>query len=294
MIIKVVDLDLDSIDDITLNNLVKDIESIDLSIGYSRSDLESIEGKVPGVFTDIEDFDFRELPTGLSKVNFNIIDKRLNEIRNLIGQGINNRYHSYINTYGKLISELNGILDTINRVKDVTPTPVVDDIDSVHLYNNEYDNHILTKTVFSTNEELYTKIRLLRDSSKNHRINDFNYKIEDMLGSSHTSIDGKPEYRYSILKRVLGITEITYSNAITLFSNSNDLVEFINNTTTDLIDILSTLKEIISWDFTSDDIQASWVSTRARLDIYTSIANDSDSLRLIKFLSMFRYFDNYK
>ena len=294
MKIKVVGLDLESIDDMTLNQLVKDVGAIDLTNGYSRNDLESIESKLPGAFTDVEDFDFREIPTGISKVNLNLVDKRIFEIRHAIGQGIINRYHTYINIYSSLVYELNGILDCIDYVKDDTPTPVVDSIDSVYLYNDEYNSYNLNTVVFSNHRLILTKIRLLRDATKNDRINNFNYIIDDILGDMNDLSDCKPEYRFSILKGVLGSTEITYSNAVSLFSNSNNLREFINNTTTELLDVLSNLKELINCDMSNDEVHNRWVTNTVRLDKYTAISNDRASLKLIKLLATFRYFDKYK
>ena len=294
MKINVVSLDLESIDDMTLNQLVKDVGAIDLTNGYSRNDLESIEGKLPGAFTDVEDFDFREIPTGISKVNLNLVDKRISEIRHAIGQGINNRYHIYINIYSSLMYELNGLLGVIDNVKDDTPTPVLDSVDSVYLYNDEYDSYNLNTVVFSKHNTILTKIRLLRDVTKNDRINNFNYMIDNIIGEMNDLSDCKPEYRFSILKRVLGTTEITYDNAVSLFSNSNDLRDFINNTTTELLDVLSNLKELINWDMITDEVHNRWVTNTAKLDKYTAISNDRASLKLIKLLATFRYFDKYK
>lgn len=295
MIIKVVSLDLESIDDVTLNQLVKEVRSIDLTNGYSRNDLESIENKLPGAFTDMEEFDFRELPTGISKVNINIVDKRISELRQAIGNGITGRYHAYINVYSSLIYELNSILNCIEDVKDHTPTPVVDSIDSVYLHTDEYDSHNLSTVVFSNQHSILTRIRLLRDSTKNDRINKFNYMIDDIVGDMNDLIDCKPEYRFSILKRVLNTNEITYDSVVSLFSNSNNLMEFINNTTADLLDILSNLKDIIVRDMFGDDIYYNqWLASVSKLDKYTSIADDRSSLKLIKLLATFRYFDKYK
>lgn len=295
MIIKVVSLDLESIDDVTLNQLVKEVRSIDLTNGYSRNDLESIENKLPGAFTDMEEFDFRELPTGISKVNINIVDKRISELRQAIGNGITGRYHAYINVYSSLIYELNSILNCIEDVKDHTPTPVVDSIDSVYLHTDEYDSHNLSTVVFSNQHSILTRIRLLRDSTKNDRINKFNYMIDDIVGDMNDLIDCKPEYRFSILKRVLNTNEITYDSVVSLFSNSNNLMEFINNTTADLLDILSNLKDIIVRDMFGDDIYYNqWLASVSKLDKYTSIADDKSSLKLIKLLATFRYFDKYK
>lgn len=294
MKINIVSLDLESIDDMTLNQLVKDVGALDLTNGYSRNDLESIENKLPGAFTDVEDFDFREIPTGISKVNLNLVDKRISEIRHAIGQGINNRYHTYINIYSSLIYELNGLLGVIDSVKDDTPTPVLDSVDSVYLYNDEYDSYNLNTVVFSNRNVILTKIRLLRDATKNDRINNFNYMIDDIIGEMNDLSDCKPEYRFSILKRVLGTTEITYDNAVSLFSNSNDLRDFINNTTTELLDVLSNLKELINWDMITDEVHNRWVTNTGKLDKYTAISNDRASLKLIKLLATFRYFDKYK
>lgn len=295
MIIKVVSLDLESIDDVTLNQLVKEVRSIDLTNGYSRNDLESIENKLPGAFTDMEEFDFRELPTGISKVNINIVDKRISELRQAIGNGITGRYHAYINVYSSLIYELNSILNCIEDVKDHTPTPVVDSIDSVYLHTDEYDSHNLSTVVFSNQHSILTRIRLLRDSTKNDRINKFNYMIDDIVGDMNDLIDCKPEYRFSILKRVLNTNEITYDSVVSLFSNSNNLMEFINNTTADLLDVLSNLKDIIVRDMFGDDIYYNqWLASVSKLDKYTSIADDKSSLKLIKLLATFRYFDKYK
>lgn len=295
MIIKVVSLDLESIDDVTLNQLVKEVRSIDLTNGYSRNDLESIENKLPGAFTDMEEFDFRELPTGISKVNINIVDKRISELRQAIGNGITGRYHAYINVYSSLIYELNSILNCIEDVKDHTPTPVVDSIDSVYLHTDEYDSHNLSTVVFSNQHSILTRIRLLRDSTKNDRINKFNYMIDDIVGDMNDLIDCKPEYRFSILKRVLNTNEITYDSVVSLFSNSNNLMEFINNTTADLLDVLSNLKDIIVRDMFGDHIYYNqWLASVSKLDKYTSIADDKSSLKLIKLLATFRYFDKYK
>lgn len=287
------EFDLESIDDMTLNNIVKDIESIDLTIGYSRADLESIENRLNGAFTDIEEFDFREIPTGVSKVNLNIIGKRLQELKSMIGQGINNRYNNYVSIYGSLTHELNCILDLVSNFSVETPTPLLDNLDIVYLYDTEYDSIKLVDAVFSKYPKLYTKVRLLRDSSKNDRINSFNFIIEDMINCD-TDIDYKKEYAYSILKKVLNTNEITYINTISLFSNSNDLKDFITNITNELLSTLAELKDIISYDYGNDDLHNRWITNVSRLDKYISIANDKDSLKLLKLLSLFRYFDTYK
>ncbi len=287
------EFDLESIDDMTLNNIVKDIESIDLTIGYSRADLESIENRLNGAFTDIEEFDFREIPTGVSKVNLNIIGKRLQELKSMIGQGINNRYNNYVTIYGSLTHELNCILDLVSNFSVETPTPLLDNLDSVYLYDTEYDSIKLVDAVFSKYPKLYTKVRLLRDSSKNDRINSFNFIIEDMINCD-TDIDYKKEYAYSILKKVLNTNEITYINTISLFSNSNDLKDFITNITNELLSTLAELKDILSYDYGNDDLHNRWITNVSRLDKYISIANDKDSLKLLKLLSLFRYFDTYK
>lgn len=287
------EFDLESIDDVTLNNIVKDIESIDLTIGYSRADLESIENRLEGAFTDIEEFDFREIPTGVSKVNLNIIRNRLNELRNIVGQGINTRYNTYVSIYGSLTHELYCILDLISNFSVETPTPLLDSLDSVYLYDTEYDSVKLVDAVFSKYPKLYTKVRLLRDSSKNDRINSFNYIIENMIDCDN-NLDYKKEYSYSILKKVLNTNEITYNNTISLFSNSNDLKDFINTITSDLLSTLADLKDILQYDYGDDKYHTRWFNSASRLDKYISIANDKDSLKLLKLLSLFRYFDNYK
>lgn len=287
------EFDLESIDDVTLNNIVKDIESIDLTIGYSRADLESIENRLEGAFTDIEEFDFREIPTGVSKVNLNIISNRLNELRNIVGQGINTRYNTYVSIYGSLTHELDCILDIVDKFKEDSPTPLLDSLDSVYLYDTEYDSIKLVDAVFSKYPKLYTKVRLLRDSSKNDRINSFNYIIENMIDYD-INLDYKKEYSYSILKKVLNTNEITYNNTISLFSNSNDLKDFINTITSDLLSTLAELKDILQYDYGDDKYHTRWFNSASRLDKYISIANDKDSLKLLKLLSLFRYFDNYK
>lgn len=284
--------DLESIDNMTLNSLIKDISDIDLTSGYSRADLESIENRLPGAFTDLEEFDFRELPSGVSRVNLNIVEKRLFELRKEIGGGITNRYHSYVNIYGNLIHELTSILSIVDKFKEDTPSPLIEDLDSVYLHDTDFDSIKLTDVVFSKYNGLYTKVRLLRDNSKNDRINAFNFIIEDMINMDDL-IDSKKEYKYSILKNILNTNEITYNNTISLFSNSNSLNEFIKNTTDELLKTLAELKDIITWDY-NDDATTKWAASSARLDKYVSLANDRHSRKLITLLSTFRYFDKYK
>jgi hypothetical protein len=285
--------DLESLDSATLGAISKDLESIDLSNGYSRADLESIESKLIGAFTDIEDFDFREIPTGISRVNINIVERRLHELRLVIGQGISNRYHVYANVYGSLIHELNNILRVVSKFEKSTPSPLLDNLDTVYLYDTEFDSIKLTDAVFSKYNMLYTKVKLLRDVSKNDKINSFNYLIETMIKTDDVK-ETKKEYSYSILKKVLEVSDVTYENTITLFSNSNKLKEFINNTTDELLTTLSEVKDIISWDYCNDELHSRWASSSARLDKYTALANDRDSFKLLTLLSVFRYFDHYK
>lgn len=293
MEIKVSKFDLESIDDNTLNNLVRDIENIDLVNGYSRADLESIENIISGAFTDIEEFDFREIPTGISKVNYMVISKRLDELRSEIGLGINNRYHTYLNMYGSLTAELSSISRLLEKHRDDTPSPLIDSLDSVYLFDGEYDSIKLTTFNFDNQTTFYNKVRLLRDSNLNEKITLFNYKVEDILGNLDCLIDTKREYRYSILKRALGVNDITYDRVIGIFSNSNDLDILINTVTADVLHVLVDLKDIIMWDYSNDTSHSRWVTSIAKLNRFNALASDKHSLKLLRLLALFRYYNSY-
>lgn len=293
MFIKTEEFDLESISATELVNLFKEVESIDLNKGYSRSDLESIESKLTGAFTDVEDFDFREIPSAISKVNSNLISRRIYELRELIGRGINNRYHTYIALYGNLIAEFNGIRELLSRHKDHTPSPVVSDLDIIHLYESDFDHIKLTNYNFAKDSGLYTKIRALRDDTLNIKVNTFNYLIPNILCSQDCLITSKKEYQYSILKKVLNSTEIKYDNVVGVFSNSNDLLNLIDKTNVELLKVLTELKELMDWDYINDSLHQNWVTGSAKLDKFTALAEDRHSLQLLQLIAVIRYFDNY-
>lgn len=280
--------DLESYDSLQLSNIEKTVIDFDISRGYTRNDLESLENMIPGIFTDLEDFNFNEYPSTPSKVNFHIVERKLKQLKDELSDTLNSKHKHYVEIYGKTIKELNSIKDLLIRVKDYTPNPIISDLNSVMVYSNEFDGVFISDCIYSNSNIIPKYIRELADVTLNGRIMEYNYLVDSI--EEPDLIDNRNEFNYTILKEVLGISEIKYDSVMNLLSNPNKLEEFIDKTITMLISTLTEVKELLSYRYIESDItQNRWISIASNLEKFTPIANDKLSLFLIRVLALFKY-----
>lgn len=280
--------DLESYDSLQLSNIEKTVIDFDISRGYTRNDLESLENMIPGLFTDLEDFNFNEYPSTPSKVNFHIVERKLKQLKDELSDTLNNKHKHYVEIYGKTIKELNGMKDLLIRVKEYTPNPIVSDLNSVMVYSNEFDSVFISDCIYSNSNLIPKYIRELADVTLNGRIMEYNYLVDTI--EEPDLIDNRNEFNYTILKEVLGISEIKYDSVMNLLSNPNKLEEFIDKTITMLISTLTEVKELLSYRYVeSDRTQNRWITIASNLEKFTPIANDKLSLFLIRVLALFKY-----
>lgn len=280
--------DLESYDSLQLSNIEKTVIDFDISRGYTRNDLESLENMIPGLFTDLEDFNFNEYPSTPSKVNFHIVERKLKQLKDELSDTLNSKHKHYVEIYGKTIKELNGMKDLLIRVKDYTPNPIVADLNSVMIYSNEFDSVFISDCIYSNSIIIPKYIRELADVTLNGRIMEYNYLVDTI--EEPDLLDNRNEFNYTILKEVLCINEVKYDSIMNLLSNPNKLEEFIDKTITMLISTLTEVKELLSYRYVeSDKTQNRWVSIASNLEKFTPIANDKLSLFLIRVLALFKY-----
>lgn len=280
--------DLESLDNLQLSNIGKYVNSFDVNKGYTRSDLESLENLIPGLFTDVEDFSFSEFPSTISRVNFNIVNRKLEELKQELSGTINSKHLQYVELYGKIIKELNSIKSLLCRVKDYTPNPIIADINSVMVYSDSFDSIFITDCIYTNSNIIPKYIRELADTTLNGRIVEYNYLVDTIPEPDLTDI--RSEYNYSILKEVLGVNIIKYDDIMNLFSNPTKLEEYIDNKIILLIDTLTEVKENISYKFIESDItQNSWIDASSRLEQFIAISNDVLSSKLLSVLALFKY-----
>lgn len=280
--------DLESYDSLQLSNIEKTVIDFDISRGYTRNDLESLENMIPGLFTDLEDFNFNEYPSTPSKVNFHIVERKLKQIKDELSDTLNSKHKHYVEIYGKTIKELNNMKDLLLRVKDYTPNPIVSDLNSVMVYSNEFDSVFISDYIYSNSNTIPKYIRELADVTLNGRIMEYNYLVDTI--EEPDLVDNRNEFNYTILKEVLYINEIKYDSIMNLLSNPNKLEEFIDKTITMLIYTLTEVKESLSYRYVeSDKTQNRWISIVSNLEKFTPIANDKLSLFLIRVLALFKY-----
>ena len=200
--------DLESYDSLQLSNIEKTVIDFDISRGYTRNDLESLENMIPGLFTDLEDFNFNEYPSTPSKVNFHIVERKLKQLKDELSDTLNSKHKHYVEIYGKTIKELNSMKDLLIRVKEYTPNPIVADLNSVMVYSNEFDSVFISDCIYSNSNIIPKYIRELADVTLNGRIMEYNYLVDTI--EEPDLIDNRNEFNYTILKEVLGISEIKY------------------------------------------------------------------------------------
>lgn len=156
------------------------------------------------------------------------------------------------------------------------------------VYSNEFDSVFISDCIYSNSNIIPKYIRELADVTLNGRIMEYNYLVDTI--EEPDLIDNRNEFNYTILKEVLGISEIKYDSVMNLLSNPNKLEEFIDKTITMLISTLTEVKELLSYRYVeSDKIQNRWVSIASNLEKFTPIANDKLSLFLIRVLALFKY-----
>ena len=280
--------DLESYDSLQLSNIEKTVIDFDISRGYTRNDLESLENMIPGLFTDLEDFNFNEYPSTPSKVNFHIVERKLKQLKDELSDTLNSKHKHYVEIYGKIIKELNSMKDLLIRVKEYTPNPIVSDLNSVMVYSNEFDSVFISDCIYSNSNIIPKYIRELADVTLNGRIMEYNYLVDTI--EEPDLIDNRNEFKYTILKEVLDVSEIKYDSIMNLLSNPNKLEEFIDKTITMLISTLTEVKELVSYRYVeSDKTQNRWISIASNLEKFTPIANDKLSLFLIRVLALFKY-----
>lgn len=280
--------DLESYDSLQLSNIEKTVIDFDISRGYTRNDLESLENMIPGLFTDLEDFNFNEYPSTPSKVNFHIVERKLKQLKDELSDTLNSKHKHYVEIYGKIIKELNSMKDLLIRVKEYTPNPIVADLNSVMVYSNEFDSVFISDCIYSNSNIIPKYIRELADVTLNGRIMEYNYLVDTI--EEPDLIDNRNEFKYTILKEVLDVSEIKYDSIMNLLSNPNKLEEFIDKTITMLISTLTEVKELVSYRYVeSDKTQNRWISIASNLEKFTPIANDKLSLFLIRVLALFKY-----
>lgn len=280
--------DLESYDSLQLSNIEKTVIDFDISRGYTRNDLESLENMIPGLFRDLEDFNFNEYPSTPSKVNFHIVERKLKQLKDELSDTLNSKHKHYVEIYGKTIKELNGMKDLLIRVKEYTPNPIVSDLNSVMVYSDEFDSVFISDCIYSNSNIIPKYIRELADVTLNGRIMEYNYLVDTI--EEPDLVDNRNEFNYTILKEVLCINEVKYDSIMNLLSNPNKLEEFIDKTITMLISTLTEVKELLSYRYVeSDKTQNRWVSIASNLEKFTPIANDKLSLFLIRVLALFKY-----
>lgn len=280
--------DLESYDSLQLSNIEKTVIDFDISRGYTRNDLESLENMIPGLFTDLEDFNFNEYPSTPSKVNFHIVERKLKQLKDELSDTLNGKHKHYVEIYGKTIKELNDMKDLLIRVKEYTPNPIVFDLNSVMVYSDEFDSVFISDCIYSNSNIIPKYIRELADVTLNGKIMEYNYLVDTI--EEPDLLDNRNEFNYSILKEVLCVNEIKYDSIMNLLSNPNKLEEFIDKTITMLIYTLTEVKELLSYRYVeSDKTQNRWISIASNLEKFTPIANDKLSLFLIRVLALFKY-----
>ena len=292
MNITVNDFDLESLTEIQTGRLATLVSGFPIN-GYSRQDLEAIEAVIPGAFSALDDFNFKEIPTYSNTVHYNLVHKRLDELTEVIKTQMNSKYEYYLKLFSSTIKELESLSTILNTYNTVIPKPLTDDLTCIYIGDNhQYDLTKITEADFSK-IDFRNGIRIpeVSDSSLNLDIIMFN----DVIKSRLAVLDSVEEYRVEfsgyILKYLLDVPTLSFDVVTALFANSKVVVEKIAVLIKEIIAILSEFRTNLLYDnCVSSDVIERWVARCINTSKYLPIANDKQSALILDLLGVFRYY----